>query len=45
MPKALMRHAVNHSVHHRGQVGLLLRMLGAAPGNVDYLFYTAEARQ
>ena len=41
----LMRHAANHSVHHRGQVGLLLRMLGVAPGNVDYLFYTAEARQ
>jgi uncharacterized damage-inducible protein DinB len=35
----LMQHAVIHSVHHRGQVSLLLRMIGVAPGNFDALFY------
>lgn len=40
----LMQHAVNHNVHHRGQVSLLLRMLGHTPGNFDILFYFAEKR-
>ena len=35
----LMQHAAIHGVHHRGQVALLLRMLGCAPGNFDLLFY------
>ncbi len=38
----LLRHAANHGVHHRGQLGLMLRMLDVAPGNVDYLFYLDE---
>lgn len=41
---ALMQHAANHGVHHRGQVALLLRVLGYAPGNVDLLFYYADQR-
>jgi uncharacterized damage-inducible protein DinB len=40
----LLEHAATHGVHHRGQVALLLRVLGQAPGNVDLLFYDAEKR-
>jgi uncharacterized damage-inducible protein DinB len=35
----MLHHAVNHNIHHRGQVTLLLRLLGQVPGNVDILFY------
>lgn len=35
----LLHHAVVHGVHHRGQVALLLRVLGYTPGNFDILFY------
>ena len=37
-----MQHAANHGVHHRGQVALLLRLLGYTPGNVDIIFYYAD---
>ncbi|HEX7050421.1 MAG TPA: DinB family protein [Longimicrobiales bacterium] len=40
----LLHHAVNHGIHYRGQVALLLRELGHAPGNVDLLFYYADKR-
>ena len=40
----LMQHAANHAVHHRGQVTLLIRLLGYTPGNVDLLIYDAEKR-
>ncbi len=40
----LMQHAAIHAVHHRGQVSLLLRMLGRTPGNFDLLLYAAEPR-
>ncbi len=32
-----------HGIHHRGQVSLELRMLGIAPGDVDYVFYAASS--
>jgi uncharacterized damage-inducible protein DinB len=38
----LLRHAVLHAVHHRGQVAVLLREIGCAPGNFDYLIYATE---
>ena len=43
MPRGeLMQHAANHGVHHRGQIALMLRLLGYTPGNFDMLFYHAE---
>jgi len=41
----LLQHAANHGVHHRGQVALLIRLLGYTPGNVDMLIYDAEKRR
>jgi uncharacterized damage-inducible protein DinB len=38
----LLHHAAIHEVHHRGQVAVLLRTLGYAPGNFDFLFYLDE---
>ena len=40
----LLRHAAIHGVHHRGQVALLLRLLGHTPGNFDILFYYERAQ-
>jgi uncharacterized damage-inducible protein DinB len=40
----LMQHAAAHSIHHRGQVALLLRLLGYEPGFIDMLLYYAEKR-
>lgn len=38
----LMQHSIIHAAHHRGQVALLLRELGYAPGHFDLLFYYAD---
>ena len=43
MPMAeVLHHSANHGVHHRGQLALLLRMLGYTPGNVDILIYYGQ---
>jgi len=38
----LLQHGANDGVHHRGQVALLLRVLGHAPGNFDLLIYDSN---
>jgi uncharacterized damage-inducible protein DinB len=38
----LLQHGAIHGVHHRGQIALLLRMLGHAPGNFDLLLYDID---
>jgi uncharacterized damage-inducible protein DinB len=38
----MLHHSAIHNVHHRGQIALLLRTLGHAPGNFDALFYYQE---
>lgn len=40
----LLQHAAAHSIHHRGQVALLLRLLGHEPGYFDMLIYFGEKR-
>jgi uncharacterized damage-inducible protein DinB len=35
----LLQHSANHATHHRGQVSMLMRMLGHAPGDVDLLLF------
>jgi len=40
----LLSHAALHGIHHRGQVALLVRMLGHAPGGFDFLLYSADQR-
>jgi uncharacterized damage-inducible protein DinB len=41
----MMSHAMIHGTHHRGQVALLLRQLGHAPGNFDLLFHCVEKQE
>ena len=38
-----MRHVVNHSTYHRGQLATLLRQAGHTPPNTDYTRYLREA--
>jgi uncharacterized damage-inducible protein DinB len=40
----LLEHAAIHGAHHRGQVALLLGMIGHPPGNFDVLEYDLEKR-
>lgn len=38
----LIRHVVNHSTYHRGQLTTMLRQLGEAPPNTDFIRYVRE---
>jgi uncharacterized damage-inducible protein DinB len=38
----LLQHGAIHAVHHRGQVALLLRMIGYTPGIFDLVLYDVE---
>ena len=38
----MLHHAALHGIHHRGQVALLLRVLGYVPGNLDIFNFYAE---
>jgi uncharacterized damage-inducible protein DinB len=40
----LVRHAVNHSTYHRGQLATQLRQLGAHPPGTDLLIYLRSGR-
>jgi uncharacterized damage-inducible protein DinB len=39
-----MRHVVNHSTYHRGQLAMMLRQLGQAPPSTDFTRYLREAK-
>ena len=41
----MLRHIVNHSTYHRGQVASMLRQLGAEPAATDLFLYYAERPQ
>jgi uncharacterized damage-inducible protein DinB len=41
---ALIRHVVNHSTYHRGQVATQLRQLGKTPPNTDLTTYLRQAK-
>lgn len=36
---ATMQHVVNHSTYHRGQIGTMLRQLGASPQVTDFVAF------
>jgi uncharacterized damage-inducible protein DinB len=39
---ALLRHVVNHSTYHRGQVAAKLKRFGIEPPNTDFFFWVIE---
>ena len=39
---ALLRHIVNHSTYHRGQVASKLKRFGIEPPNTDFFFWVIE---
>ena len=39
---SLLQHSFVHAIHHRGQVSLLLRLLGRTPKDFDLLYYEAS---
>ena len=41
-PWAVLRHIVNHSTYHRGQVASKLKRFGIEPPNTDFFFWVIE---
>src|SRR5262245_2612271 len=41
-PWAMLRHIVNHSTYHRGQVAAKLKRFGIEPPNTDFFFWMIE---
>ncbi|HZY84873.1 MAG TPA: DinB family protein [Gemmataceae bacterium] len=41
-PWAVLRHVVNHSTYHRGQVASKLKRLGVEPPATDFVFWALE---
>jgi uncharacterized damage-inducible protein DinB len=41
-PWAVMRHVVNHSTYHRGQVASKLKRFGVAQPDTDFIFWVFE---
>lgn len=39
---SLMMHVANHSTYHRGQIAMMLRLLGAAPPSTDLYLYNSQ---
>ena len=39
----LLTHLVNHSTHHRSEIGRVLGNRGYSPGDLDFIFYLGEA--
>jgi uncharacterized damage-inducible protein DinB len=39
----ILTHLVNHSTHHRSELGRALGNLGHSPGDMDFLLYAHEA--
>ena len=44
-PWAVLRHIVNHSTYHRGQVAAKLKRLGVDPPATDMIFWVMEQTQ
>jgi uncharacterized damage-inducible protein DinB len=40
----LLRHVMNHSTYHRGQIAAMLRRLNVTPPSTDLLVYATEPR-
>jgi len=41
----LLRHLVNHSTYHRGQMTTLIRQLGGKPASTDLLYFYREKKK